>query len=152
MIITRDYKETLQLGERIGNILRPGDILALSGELGAGKTTLIQGIAKGLGITNWVTSPTFTIINEFKGRLNLYHMDLYRLNSVEEAQDTAIEEYFAKGGVTVIEWADKIKPILPAAAIDIKIRILSENERSFEVKGLNIGHIVQRTGKQGVSS
>ena len=139
MIATKNYKETILLGERIGRSLKPDDIVALSGCLGAGKTTLIQGIAKGLGVQNWVTSPTFTLINEFEGNLNLYHIDLYRIENIDDAEDLAIEEYFTKGGVTVIEWAEKIDPILPAKTIRIGIKIVSENERSFNIKGLEMG-------------
>ena len=138
MIATKNYKETILLGERIGRSLKPDDIVALSGELGAGKTTLIQGIAKGLGVENWVTSPTFTLINEFEGKLNLYHIDLYRIENIDDAEDLAIEEYFTKGGVTVIEWAEKIRSILPVKTIKIGIKIVSENERSFEIKGIKI--------------
>ena len=130
--------ETISLGERIGKSLKPNDIVALIGDLGAGKTTLIQGMAKGLEVENWVTSPTFTLINEFKGRLDLYHVDLYRINSIEEAMDIAIEEYFTRGGVTVIEWAEKIKPLLPEETIEINIKIKSENEREFEVRNLEM--------------
>jgi len=138
VIATRNYKETILLGERIGKTLKPDDIVALSGELGAGKTTLIQGIAKGLGVANWVTSPTFTLINEFEGNLNLYHIDLYRIENIGDAEDLAIEEYFTKGGVTVIEWAEKIRSILPEKTIKIGIKTVSENERSFEIKGIKI--------------
>ena len=138
MIATKSSKETILLGERIGRHLKPNDVVALSGELGAGKTTLIQGIAKGLKIENWVTSPTFTIINEFKGKTGLYHIDLYRINDIEEAEDLAIEEYFTKDGVTVIEWAEKIAPILPEKTIRIGIKIVSENERSIDINGIKI--------------
>ena len=138
MIATKNYKETILLGERIGRSLKTDDIVALSGCLGAGKTTLIQGIAKGLGVQNWVTSPTFTLINEFEGKLNLYHIDLYRIENIDDAEDLAIEEYFTKGGVTVIEWAEKIDSILPAETIRIGIKIVSENERSIDIKGIKI--------------
>jgi tRNA threonylcarbamoyladenosine biosynthesis protein TsaE len=136
VIATKNYKETILLGERIGKTLKPDDIVALSGCLGAGKTTLIQGIAKGLGIKNWVTSPTFTLINEFEGKLNLYHIDLYRIDNIDDAEDLAIEEYFTKGGVTVIEWAEKIRSILPEKTIKIGIKVVSDNERSIDIKGL----------------
>ncbi len=138
MIATSNRNETILLGERIGKSLKAGDIVALSGELGAGKTTLIQGIAKGLGIRDWVTSPTFTIINEFKGRIDLYHVDLYRIDRMEDALDVEIEEYFTKGGVTVIEWAEKIKPLLPDNTIEINIEIISDNKRKIEIKGLEM--------------
>jgi tRNA threonylcarbamoyladenosine biosynthesis protein TsaE len=138
VISTHSRKQTILLGERIGRSLKPNDIVALSGELGAGKTTLVQGIAKGLGIKDWVTSPTFTIINEFKGSINLYHVDLYRIEKMEEALEVEIEEYFTKGGVTVIEWSEKIRPLLPAGMIDIRIKMLSENDREFEIKGIKL--------------
>ena len=138
MILTKSPEDTVLLGERIARSLKPNDVVAITGELGASKTTLIQGVAKGLGINNWITSPTFTLINEFTGKLNLYHVDLYRIDSVADAEDIAIEEYFNKGGVTVIEWAEKIGPILPAGTVEIKISIVSDNERSLEIKGLSI--------------
>ena len=139
MISTGSRIETIRLGERIGRSLKAGDIVALHGDLGAGKTTLIQGIARGLGVKEWVTSPTFTIINEFKGRIDLYHVDLYRLDRIEDALEAGIEEYFEKGGATVIEWAEKIRPLLPKKTIEINIDIISENERKIYIKGLEIG-------------
>jgi len=132
--LTHSREETVLLGERLGRSLKPNDIIALSGELGAGKTTLVQGIARGLGIKDWVTSPTFTIINEFKGPVNLYHVDLYRIENMEDALEVEIEEYFNKGGVTVIEWAEKIKPILPEDVMEIELKIISENERKIEIR------------------
>jgi tRNA threonylcarbamoyladenosine biosynthesis protein TsaE len=138
VIATKAHKETILLGERIGRSLKTDDIVALSGELGAGKTTLIQGIAKGLGVQNWVTSPTFTLINEFEGKLNLYHIDLYRIENIDDVEDLAIEEYFTKGGVTVIEWAEKIRSILPEKTIKISIKIVSDNERKFDIEGLEM--------------
>ncbi len=138
MIATRSSQETVRLGERIGRALKANDVLALCGDLGAGKTTLIQGIAKGLGIKDYVTSPTFTLINEFKGRLNFYHIDLYRLEDACEAEDIAIEEYFTKGGVTAIEWADKIKEIMPADSIKIEMQIKGDNERDIKIEGLKL--------------
>jgi tRNA threonylcarbamoyladenosine biosynthesis protein TsaE len=138
VIATRNRKETILLGERIGKSLKAGDVVALSGELGAGKTTLIQGIAKGLGIKDWVTSPTFTIINEFKGPVDLYHMDLYRIDRIDEAIEEQMEEYFTKGGVTVIEWAEKAGPILPEGTIEINLKILSDDERKIDIKGIKM--------------
>jgi tRNA threonylcarbamoyladenosine biosynthesis protein TsaE len=139
VIGTSSREETVLLGERIGRALKAGDVVALSGELGAGKTTLIQGIAKGLGIKDWVTSPTFTIINEFKGAMDLYHMDLYRIDAIDEAFQEEMEEYFKKGGVAVIEWAEKARDILPEGTIEINMKILSENKRKIEIKGIKIG-------------
>lgn len=135
---TRSAKETINLGQKLAHGLKKGDVVSLSGPLGAGKTTIIQGIAKGLGIKNYITSPTFTLINEFKGRMPLYHIDLYRLNDVSQAEDIAIEEYFETDGVTVIEWAEKIKEILPNNVKKITIKRLSDNEREIKLKGLKI--------------
>lgn len=138
MIRTSSAEETVRLGERIARHLKKNDVVALTGELGAGKTTLIQGIAKGLGVKNYVTSPTFTIVNEFKGRIPLYHMDLYRLRS-NDISDLALDECFDRGGVTVIEWAEKMKGSLPDGAIEIGIRRRSESVREFKIKGIEIG-------------
>lgn len=138
MILTNSRNETILLGERLGRSLNPNDVVAISGELGAGKTTMIQGIAKGLGVRNWVTSPTFTLINEFQGRISLFHMDMYRLNGPEDADDIAIEEYFNKGGVTVIEWAEKVRALLPDRVKEISIEIVSEDQRKVHLKGLSL--------------
>lgn len=137
MIHTSSARATIRLGERIAVRLKPNDVVALTGELGAGKTTLIQGIARGIGIKNYVTSPTFTIVNEFKGRIPLYHMDLYRLGP-SDISELGLDECFARGGVTVIEWAEKIRQGLPADAIMIDIRRKSENKREFTIKGLEL--------------
>ena len=102
-------------------------IICLDGELGSGKTVFTKGIANALGIDETITSPTYTIIKEYNGELPLYHMDVYRLDG--NIDGTGIEEYFNKGGVVVIEWADTIKNILPAERLDIKFKVLDENKR-----------------------
>ena len=126
--ITISADKTRELGEQIGKVLKANDIVALIGPLGAGKTTLIQGIAAGLAVKDYVTSPTFIIINEYQGRLPFYHFDLYRLNVLAEIEDLGIEEYFDRGGVCVIEWADKMGKELPAAAETINMQIMPEDE------------------------
>lgn len=105
-VITNSPAETRRLGEKLGKLLAPGDLIALTGELGAGKTLLVQGIAAGMGIEATVTSPTFLIIKEYPGKIPLYHMDAYRLAGPEELLALGYEEYFFGQGVTVIEWAD----------------------------------------------
>jgi tRNA threonylcarbamoyladenosine biosynthesis protein TsaE len=119
------------LGKKIGAFLLPNEVVALTGQLGAGKTTLIQGIAEGAGVKDYVTSPTFIIINEYQGRLPFYHIDLYRLDDVAQIAELGIEEYFAKGGVCVIEWAEKLDGLLPAGAERITIESKGENEREL---------------------
>ena len=109
-----DDEATRALGEKLGASLQPGDILLLEGDLGAGKTTLTQGLAKGLGVTEFVNSPTFVIINEyFTGRLPLYHMDLYRVEEEAQLYDLGVEEYFYGNGVCVVEWPEIARPFLP---------------------------------------
>ena len=130
-IITKSAEETIALGKKIGQRLKPDDVVALIGPLGAGKTTLVQGIAQGLGIKDYITSPTFIIINEHQGKIPLYHIDLYRLEDQASIEDLGIEEYFTKGGVCVIEWAERLGELMPDDAKTIKIEVRSESERKI---------------------
>jgi len=133
--ITKSPEETQTLGEEIGRKLSCGDIVAITGELGAGKTCLVQGIGWGIGVDPkvYMTSPSFTIIKEYSGRIPVYHIDLFRLESIEEAYELPIEDYFFGRCVTIIEWADKIESLLPPKHIRIDIEIVSENERHIRV-------------------
>jgi tRNA threonylcarbamoyladenosine biosynthesis protein TsaE len=130
-LITSDSKETQNLGEKIGSILQADDVIALEGELGSGKTTLTQGIARGLGISDWVNSPSFIIVNEYAGRLPLFHIDLYRLENFSEIEDIGVEDYYQRGGVVVIEWAQKLGRHLPEKTRLIKLKYLEENKREI---------------------
>jgi tRNA threonylcarbamoyladenosine biosynthesis protein TsaE len=130
-LITKSAEETGRLGAKIGAFLLPNEVIALTGNLGAGKTTLIQGIAAGLGVKDYVTSPTFILINEYQGRLPLFHVDLYRLDNIDQVEELGIEEYFTKGGVCVIEWAEKLGNMMPADASIIGIKIINEHEREL---------------------
>jgi tRNA threonylcarbamoyladenosine biosynthesis protein TsaE len=131
---TRSVTETLEFGGRLARELQLGDVIALSGELGAGKTALVKGLAHGLGITVEVTSPTFTLIHEYAGgRLPLYHIDLYRLDNVPQALAIGIEDYLNGPGVTVIEWAERIESLLPPNTTRIRLESLGENTRRIEV-------------------
>lgn len=124
----------MEFGGRLARELRRGDVIALSGELGAGKTALVKGVARGLGIAVEVTSPTFTLIHEYGGgRLALYHIDLYRIDSVPQALAIGIEDYLNGTGVTVIEWAERIASLLPPHTTRIRIESLGENTRRIEV-------------------
>lgn len=120
-LISGSAQDTFEIGERLGRLLGKGNILCLSGDLGAGKTAMTQGIGKGLEVTDYVTSPTYTIINEYQGRLPLYHFDVYRLDHVDEMYELGYEEYFYGDGVTVIEWADIVKEIIPKERLWITI-------------------------------
>lgn len=119
------------MGRKIGAFLSPNDVLALEGPLGAGKTTLVQGISEGLGIRDYVTSPTFILINEYQGEVPLFHIDLYRLDEGVGVRALGLEEYFDKGGVCVIEWAEKLGKLLPPSAEKISLKNISENEREI---------------------
>ena len=125
-------EETAAFAERIAGFLKPDDVIALEGDLGAGKTTFTKGLAKGLGVTRTVNSPTFTIIKEYKGRIPLYHMDVYRVSSEEE--DLGFDEYFEGGGVTIVEWAHLIQEQLPQELLTISIHRTGDTERRFAVK------------------
>ena len=144
-IKTNNAKETQQLGRLIGESLVGGEIIAMTGDLGAGKTTMTKSIAKGLNIDEHITSPTFTIVNEYDGRLKLFHFDVYRIGDIEEMYDIGYEEYFYSGGVCIIEWANLIEEILPEDTINIEISTLDENKREFTItgKGDKFNHIVK---------
>ncbi len=131
-ITTTNEEETIELAQNIESEKFPNMIICLDGELGSGKTMFTKGLATALGIKENITSPTFTIIKEYEGELPLYHMDVYRLNG--EVNDLGLEEYFTKGGIVVIEWADTIKHVLPSERLDIKIKIVGENKRVLILK------------------
>ena len=115
-MILASHEDTLKLGRAVGNVLKAGDILLLEGYLGAGKTTFTQGLADGLGVDEFVNSPTFVIINEYySGKFPLYHMDLYRLEDEAQLYDLGVEEYFFGNGVSVVEWPEIAVPLLPEA-------------------------------------
>jgi len=124
-------EEMMQLGEKIGRLAQPNMVIALSGDLGAGKTVLTKGLGRGLGITSTINSPTFTIMKIYQGRMPLYHMDVYRIN--QASQDDDLEEYFEKDGLCVIEWADNIDYLLPKARLVIDIAITGDHQRSLEI-------------------
>ena len=126
-ITTKNELETIEIAQNFEAEKFPNMIICLDGELGSGKTVFTKGIANGLGIEETITSPTFTIIKEYNGELPLYHMDVYRLDG--NTDGVGIEEYFTKGGVVVIEWAETIKDILPDERLDVKIKVLDENKR-----------------------
>lgn len=136
-LISDSREQTLEVGRLIGAILERGDIVALIGELGSGKTCLTQGMAKGLGVEENVpvVSPTFTLINEYPGKIPLIHFDVYRLSGPRDLEDMGYEEYFEGGGIIVIEWAEKIRDILPAKTLFISMRYIDENTREMILEG-----------------
>jgi tRNA threonylcarbamoyladenosine biosynthesis protein TsaE len=132
--VARSVQETQAAGERLGARLEPGAVVACVGDLGAGKTCFLQGVARGLGVTSDVTSPTFVLVNVYRGRLPVYHMDAYRTNSLLEVVDLGLEEMLDGDGVTLIEWADKVRPLLPPRAIVVRITGLGDEPRRIEVE------------------
>jgi len=130
---TGSEEQTRLLGVRLGRHAPPGTVITVSGELGSGKTRLTQGIAKGLQVPEEfvVTSPTFAIVNEYPGRIRLYHVDLYRIVDSSELEDIGLEEILADDGITVIEWADRLSDELPSERVDIAISVLDETTREF---------------------
>jgi len=136
-IISRSPERTFEIGEIIGRGLKKGDILALSGELGSGKTCFTQGLAKGLDVPAQynVTSPTFTLLNEYPGRLKLSHLDVYRLSGAQDIEEIGYEDYFFGPGVIVIEWAEKIEQLIPDYGIWVFFRHVDENTREIVIAG-----------------
>jgi tRNA threonylcarbamoyladenosine biosynthesis protein TsaE len=127
--------ETFALGQRIGRGLKGGELLLLEGELGLGKTVLVKGIADGLGIdADEVTSPSYTLVHEYEGgRFPLFHVDLYRLDAIEDIGSLGLEEIMAAGGVIVVEWGDKLPPYLRKGATTIRFRDMGEGSRHIEI-------------------
>ena len=137
--ISKSVEETIDFGAKFAGGLKRGDCVALIGDLGAGKTVFTKGIAKGLGVKNarYVNSPTFVIIKEYKGTIPLFHFDLYRLNRSTALDSMSYEEYFYGSGVTVIEWADKIREILPKKYLEVRLLVAGENRRKIEIKRIS---------------
>jgi tRNA threonylcarbamoyladenosine biosynthesis protein TsaE len=125
--------DTAAAGERLGDRLGPGDVVALTGELGAGKTSFVQGLVRALGVTAGATSPTFVLVNEYRGRLPVHHVDVYRVDTLTELIDIGLEELMDGEGVTVIEWADRMELLLPARTIRVHIEGVGEEPRHITV-------------------
>jgi tRNA threonylcarbamoyladenosine biosynthesis protein TsaE len=131
-VITSDQKQTWRVGEMLGGRLDAGDTVCLYGDLGAGKTSFSYGIALGLNVeANYITSPTFTFVNEYKGRVPLYHIDLYRIQNPEELENIGFEEYIETDGVTVIEWAERAEDELPQECMNVYLSYVDEHSREI---------------------
>jgi tRNA threonylcarbamoyladenosine biosynthesis protein TsaE len=132
-------EETIKLGELLGRTLKPGDVIALRGELGAGKTVLVKGMAKGLDVKEEPNSPTFVLMNAYQGRMPFYHFDLYRISGAEELEGIGYEEYLFGEGVSVVEWAERAEEIFPQSTIKIEIKIPEdknpETAREIKIEG-----------------
>lgn len=136
---THSFGETVELGKKFGRILKPGDVVCLSGDLGTGKTAFTNGIAKELGIDSYITSPTFTLVNEYQGKYPLYHFDVYRIADPEEMFDIGFEEYLNGEGITIIEWGELIWEILPSDII--RVNIGKNFGKGLDVRDISIDFI-----------
>ncbi|MCL6471468.1 MAG: tRNA (adenosine(37)-N6)-threonylcarbamoyltransferase complex ATPase subunit type 1 TsaE [Firmicutes bacterium] len=134
-IVSHSSEETWELARKLAPTLSKGDLISLTGDLGAGKTVFTQGVAAGLGIVEPVTSPTFTIIKEYdEGVFPLYHFDVYRLSSPDELEELGFDEYFYGDGITIVEWGDKIEELLPDVRLEVRIlRLIDESYRRIEI-------------------
>ena len=133
---THSPEETQTIGQNIGESLKNGDVVALIGDLGAGKTCLTQGIARGIGIASHevINSPSYTLINEYAGEIPIYHIDLYRLKHHGEIVDLGLDEFLEGNGICIIEWADRMAELLPAKHIQITMTWTSESTRRIELQ------------------
>ena len=157
VIQTKSPSETIRIGKQIGRLLQRGDVVALMGELGAGKTQFIKGLAQGVGVgkSAYVSSPSFTLINEYKGKIPFYHIDLYRLEEEKEAEGLGLEEYFHGEGITAVEWADRIPSLLPGELLRVNIHYTDKQTRSIELvaKGERYEELINTmSSKSGVRS
>ena len=144
VIETHDPEETFEVGRTIGMNAKPGQIYTLTGDLGVGKTVFTQGVAAGLGITEPVNSPTFTIIQEYEdGRLPFYHFDVYRIGDLEEMEEIGYDDYFFGQGICLIEWAELIEEILPEKRIEVTIE--KDLEKAFEYRKITIEERGEKT-------
>lgn len=135
--LSHSAQETESIGETLAKELRPGDVLAFTGSLGMGKTAFTRGLARGLGCRSRVTSPTFTIVNEYEGKTPLFHFDMYRLGSSDELFDIGWDDYLARGGVCAVEWSERVSDALPEDTIHVDIARAGEHEdwRTITVTG-----------------
>jgi len=133
-LTTISPEETEAAGAGLGATLKSGDVVALTGELGAGKTVFVQGLARALGVGTAATSPTFVLVNEYRGRVPVHHVDAYRTTSLAELMDLGIEEMMDGDGITVIEWAERVEPLLPARAVRVRIAGVGDEPRTIVVE------------------
>ncbi|MBR1938396.1 MAG: tRNA (adenosine(37)-N6)-threonylcarbamoyltransferase complex ATPase subunit type 1 TsaE [Spirochaetales bacterium] len=137
-IISHSEKETQEIGRKVALKITKGSVISLRGSLGAGKTVFAKGFAKELGITEAIVSPTFTLVQEYDGKLKMYHLDLYRLSGEDEFESMGGEDFLYSDGVTLIEWSEKIEAMLPDSTIYINITINEDLSRDIEIKGLEL--------------
>ena len=144
--ITHSPGETRRLGESLGGLLTAGDVITLGGELGAGKTVLAQGLGQGLGIMDPVSSPTFALVQEYVGQVPVWHLDVYRLRSLDELIDLSWQDLLAGGGVVIVEWPERIETALPSERLDVRLEYVDEVSRRITLlpRGERMDGVVDR--------
>ncbi|MBN2031234.1 tRNA (adenosine(37)-N6)-threonylcarbamoyltransferase complex ATPase subunit type 1 TsaE [bacterium] len=144
-VVSNRDAETFNWGKRLADFLKSGDVIALYGELGSGKTVFAQGVCAGLEVHDDVTSPTFTLIQEYRGRMPVFHFDFYRLTSEREVEDLDVFEYWTSEGISLVEWADRGESLLPEKRISVILDRFRENEKiSIEKRLISIGGCVRK--------
>ncbi len=137
-LVTSSPEGTRALGSALAEILGPGDVLSLTGDLGAGKTTFVQGVAAGLDVTEPVLSPTFTLVREYEGRQRVFHMDVYRLDRIQDVLDLGFEEMLDEGAVVFVEWGDAIEALLPQSHLQVELTLSGDGEADDAVRRIEL--------------
>ena len=139
--VTNSAEETIQQGKKIGSLLQTGAIIAMEGNLAAGKTTITKGIAESLGIEETITSPTFTLISEYEGKMPLYHMDVYRLDSCEDFINLGVEDLMYGEGVSIIEWSERVREELPKSTFTLRLEVREDGGRDITLENWPYGEL-----------
>ena len=150
---TSSVDATRDVGEAISSLARPGDVIVLAGDLGAGKTAFVQGFGRGLGVTGRITSPTFTLVHVYEGRLPIHHLDVYRLEQLSEALDLGLPEILDEGGVVLVEWGDAILPVLPHDLLEVRLTFgPGDDDRHIAFRAVGAGWAPRTDALAGVLS
>jgi tRNA threonylcarbamoyladenosine biosynthesis protein TsaE len=145
-VTTSSVDQTRDLAEALAALARPGDVVVLAGDLGAGKTAFVQGFGRALGVTDRITSPTFTLVHVYEGRLPIHHLDVYRLEQMSEALDLGLPEMLDEGGVVLVEWGDAITPVLPHDLLEVRLTFgEGDDDRGLELRCVGTAWATRQT-------
>ena len=150
---TTSVDATRDLADAVSSLARPGDVIVLAGDLGAGKTAFVQGFGRGLGITDRITSPTFTLVHVYEGRMPVHHLDVYRLEQLSEALDLGLPEMLDEGGVVLVEWGDAILPVLPHDLLEVRLTFgIGEDDRHVAFRPVGSAWALRADALAGILS